>query len=165
MAKIYSYNTRAFPVGVYIQTNDAQTSPPAGFLYCDGSAISRTVYSKLFAKIGTRYGTGDGSTAFNLPDTRGYFLRGFDAASVRTPNSASRFPNTPTGQGGNVIGSVQLDDNKAHTHSYQRALMTQPAGYSARWYVHSRSTSQTSQEGGSENRPKNIALNCFISFL
>lgn len=41
---------------------------PTGWLICDGSAISRTTYAALFAVIGTKYGSGDGSTTFNLPD-------------------------------------------------------------------------------------------------
>lgn len=45
----------------------AGTTPPAGWLKCDGSAISRTTYSALFNVIGTTYGAGDGSTTFNLP--------------------------------------------------------------------------------------------------
>lgn len=55
----------------------AQTAP-AGWLECNGSAISRTTYATLFAAIGTTYGSGDGSTTFNLPDFRGYFARGWD---------------------------------------------------------------------------------------
>lgn len=46
----------------------AGTTPPDGWLFCDGSAISRTTYSDLFAVIGTTYGGGDGSTTFNLPN-------------------------------------------------------------------------------------------------
>ena len=45
----------------------AGTTVPDGYLLCDGSAISRTTYAALFAVIGTTYGTGDGSTTFNLP--------------------------------------------------------------------------------------------------
>jgi microcystin-dependent protein len=44
---------------------------PAGWLACDGLAVSRTTYALLFAAIGTTWGTGDGSTTFNLPDFRG----------------------------------------------------------------------------------------------
>ena len=51
---------------------------PVGYLECNGSAVSRTVYAALFAKIGTTYGSGDGSTTFNLPDLRGEFIRGWD---------------------------------------------------------------------------------------
>jgi microcystin-dependent protein len=44
---------------------------PSGWLVCDGSAVSRSTYGELFTAIGTTYGTGDGSTTFNLPDLRG----------------------------------------------------------------------------------------------
>lgn len=43
---------------------------PLGYLICDGQAVSRTTYSRLFAAIGTRWGVGNGSTTFNLPDLR-----------------------------------------------------------------------------------------------
>jgi len=49
----------------------AGVTPPDGWLICDGSAISRAAYSKLFSVIGTRYGAGDGSTTFNLPNLQG----------------------------------------------------------------------------------------------
>ena len=49
----------------------AGATPPSGWLICDGSAVSRTTYATLFAAIGTTWGTGDGSTTFNLPDLRG----------------------------------------------------------------------------------------------
>ena len=47
------------------------TDAPSGYLKCDGSAISRTTYANLFSVIGTRYGSGDGSTTFNLPNLIG----------------------------------------------------------------------------------------------
>ena len=49
---------------------------PTGWHLCDGTAVSRTTYAELFSVIGTSFGTGDGSTTFNLPDLRGEFLRG-----------------------------------------------------------------------------------------
>ena len=52
------------------------TTAPEGWFLCHGQALSRTEYSELFAVIGTSFGTGDGSTTFNLPDLRGEFLRG-----------------------------------------------------------------------------------------
>jgi microcystin-dependent protein len=48
---------------------------PAGYLKCNGAAVSRSAYADLFAAIGTTYGAGDGSTTFNVPETRGEFLR------------------------------------------------------------------------------------------
>jgi microcystin-dependent protein len=50
----------------------AGSTIPPGFLVCDGSAVSRTTYAALFAVIGTRYGGGDGSTTFNVPDLSGH---------------------------------------------------------------------------------------------
>jgi microcystin-dependent protein len=49
----------------------AGPTAPAGFLLCDGSAVSRSTYSTLYGIIGTTYGVGDGSTTFNIPDIRG----------------------------------------------------------------------------------------------
>jgi microcystin-dependent protein len=45
---------------------------------CYGQAVSRTTYANLFAVISTTYGTGDGSTTFNLPDLRGRAVAGLD---------------------------------------------------------------------------------------
>mgnify|MGYP003629919849 CR=1 FL=1 len=46
----------------------SSASVPSGFLECDGTAVSRSTYSALFAIVGTTYGAGDGSTTFNTPD-------------------------------------------------------------------------------------------------
>lgn len=56
-------------------------NPPTGWLVCDGSAISRTIYADLFAVIGTSYGEGDGSTTFNLPNKKGKVSAGYDATN------------------------------------------------------------------------------------
>lgn len=56
----------------------AGSTSPAGYLICDGSAISRTTYSNLFDIIGTTYGTGDGSTTFNIPNLKGRTVVGLD---------------------------------------------------------------------------------------
>ena len=56
----------------------ARSSAPTGWLKCNGAAIGRTDYEDLFDSIGTTYGTGDGSTTFNLPDLRGEFVRCWD---------------------------------------------------------------------------------------
>lgn len=54
------------PIGAIVPYGG--NTAPSGFLICDGSAVSRTTYSDLYAVIGTKYGPGDGSTTFNLPD-------------------------------------------------------------------------------------------------
>ena len=66
--------TSVLPIGSYIQFAGSQA--PEGFLVCNGGAISRTTYSKLFTVIGTTYGSGDGSTTFNLPNLTDRFLQG-----------------------------------------------------------------------------------------
>ncbi len=58
------------------------TLPPTGFLLCDGTAISRSTFSALFAVIGTTYGTGDGSTTFNLPNLKGRVPVGLDTSQT-----------------------------------------------------------------------------------
>ena len=52
------------------------TDVPEGWLLCNGAAVSRTTYARLFAKIGVKYGSGNGSTTFNLPNLDGRVLQG-----------------------------------------------------------------------------------------
>lgn len=127
----------------------ATSSAPAGFLKCSGQAISRTTYAALFTASGTLYGVGDGSTTFNLPDLRGEFIRGLD-----------------DGRGvdvGRVVGSAQLDAFKSHTHAvngqtgsvwsagnaYNYGVGQNPAGWQ---------TDKIQATGGTETRPRNVAL-------
>lgn len=83
----------------------ANSTAPTGWLKCNGAAISRTSYSDLFSVIGTTYGTGDGSTTFNLPDFRGRFLRSWDDG--RGVDSGRTFASLQTEQNGHdhAIGS------------------------------------------------------------
>jgi microcystin-dependent protein len=70
------------PVGSIIML--ASGSIPNGYFLCNGGTVSRTNYASLFAKIGTTFGAGDGSTTYNLPDLRGKFTRGlgFNSAGL-----------------------------------------------------------------------------------
>tara|TARA_E500000305_G_scaffold29658_1_gene22654 strand:- start:47 stop:1198 length:1152 start_codon:yes stop_codon:yes gene_type:complete len=81
----------------------AVATVPSGYLECNGNAVSRTTYAALFAIIGTNYGTGNGSSTFNLPDLRGEFIRGFD--NGRGVDS------------GRSIASSQGSQNAQHNHS------------------------------------------------
>lgn len=60
----------------------AGATAPAGYLMADGSAVSRTTYARLFAVIGTTFGTGDGSTTFNLPNRKGRVGVGRDSGQA-----------------------------------------------------------------------------------
>jgi microcystin-dependent protein len=51
-------------------------------LYCDGSAIDRTIYADLFESIGTTYGNGDGVTTFNIPNLRGRNVIGLNSSET-----------------------------------------------------------------------------------
>jgi microcystin-dependent protein len=81
---------------------------PAGTLLADGSAISRTVYSALFAKIGTTYGVGDGTTTFNLPNAQGVFIRGNGSQTIAGIVSTG------------TAGTTQGDQLQSHTHVVQK---------------------------------------------
>lgn len=96
---------------------DFGSTPPSGFLKCDGSAISRTSYSNLFANIGTTYGSGDGSTTFQIPDFRGKFLRGHggNSESFGTPQSdRNKAESVPVWMqphsGGGIYGTSGVND-------------------------------------------------------
>ena len=88
----------------------AAAAVPSGYLECNGAAVSRTTYSALFAVIGTTYGSGNGSSTFNLPDLRGEFVRGFD--NGRGVDS------------GRSINNPQGSANQSHNHSYGNAGIT-----------------------------------------
>lgn len=135
----------------------ARSTAPTGWLKANGAAVSRTAYADLFAAIGTTFGAGDGFNTFNLPDLRGEFVRGCD-----------------DGRGvdaGRVFGSWQDDDLKSHNHnSGVRApdnlydLYGHTTAGSNSWGT--RRTDEpgfdnlpyTSSTGGTETRPRNVAL-------
>ncbi len=78
----------------------AGPSVPVGFLKENGAAVSRAAYADLFAVIGTTYGAGNGSTTFNLPDSRGEFIRGLDDGRGVDP--------------GRSLSSAQADQMQGH---------------------------------------------------
>lgn len=71
---LYLNVVQGIPIGV-VQAFAGNTVPDGWFL-CDGSAISRTDYADLYAVIGDTYGSGDGSTTFNLPNLTDRFIQG-----------------------------------------------------------------------------------------
>lgn len=95
------FSSNAIEVGTSIMFNG--TNAPPGYLKENGAAVSRTTFEALFAVIGTTHGAGDGSTTFNLPDSRGEFFRGLDDG--RGVDS------------GRSLGQHQTDQNKSHTHT------------------------------------------------
>jgi len=151
------------PAGTIIFS--ARTTAPNGYLHANGAAVSRTTYADLFDAIGTRYGSGNGSTTFNLPDLRNQFLRGQGSltGAVGTTQASQ-----------NLSHSHSINDPKhSHTATQKFASRTiyiggtavdniQGSADNARYanpVMNSQSTGITiNNDGGSEARPQNMAL-------
>lgn len=82
---------------------------PAGWLVCDGSAVSRTTYANLYNAIGQTYGAGDGTTTFNVPDFRGLMPLGASTANeVGDTGGSSTATFTPLGTvSASISGTTQ----------------------------------------------------------
>lgn len=108
----------------------AGVAAPAGYLLCNGAAVSRSTYAALFAVCGTNYGIGDGSTTFNIPDLRTRMPVGFLTAD----------PNFGTiGETGGEVSHV-LSIAEMPSHNHVTTLLTQAAG--------GNNVQQPSQSGG-----------------
>ena len=142
----------AVPVGSI--TMYAANTAPTGWLECSGAAVSRTTYAGLFAAIGTVFGAGDGSTTFNLPDMRGEFARGWDNGRGVDPARA--------------FGSAQADELEAHVHSVTPPASNDTAGSgltaTGTGGAETITPYNTASTGGTETRPRNIALMFIIKF-
>lgn len=100
----------------------AGSSAPTDWLLCSGAAVSRTTYAALFAVIGTTYGSGDGSTTFNLPDLRGRSAFGVDnmggTAANRITSGGSGITGTTLGAaGGAETVTLSTSQIPSHTHN------------------------------------------------
>ncbi len=120
---------------------------PEGYLECNGAPILRSEFPELFKVLGTLYGAGDGVNTFNLPDLRGEFIRGFD-----------------NGRGVDVeraLGSAQADEFKSHQHGrdYRPNVGGGGHGFPSRSGSGSGNVNYpTNLTGGSETRPRNVAM-------
>ena len=95
----------------------ATTTAPTAWLLCDGSAVSRSTYASLFGVIGTTYGTGDGSTTFNLPNLKGRIPVGRDSADT----SFDAMGET----GGAKTHTLTTTEMPSHTHTQNSHNHTQ----------------------------------------
>lgn len=97
-----------FPSGTLLDY--AGATAPQGWLLCQGQAISRSIYAALFAAIGTTYGSGDGSTTFNVPNTQGIFIKGVGSQTIGAI--------TYTG----TISTKQNDAAQGHWHNTKNSV-------------------------------------------
>jgi len=98
------------PIGTIFEfpTDDA-TKLPTGYLFCDGSAVSRTQYADLFGVIGTTWGSGDGSTTFNLPSKAGLVTVGVSSDDEEFNTIGDTF--------GEKEHKLTINEMPSHNHS------------------------------------------------
>lgn len=143
----------------------AGTIAPPGFLLCNGTSYSATAYPALFAVIGYTYG-GSGST-FNIPDTRGIFVRGAGTNGTLTMANGTAFSTT--------LGAKQNDQFQGHAHSIPSNAIAGTAlgfnmnfGGSQPYNLNSNGLASDgtngAQRSGPETRPANVALNYIIKY-
>lgn len=111
------YADNGVPVGTIISFGAGSTKVPEGWLLCDGTEYDGTMaqYEQLYNVLENTWG-GTGST-FNVPELRGYFLRGTDNGAGNDPEAAIRSALIPGGNIGDNVGSYQVDTIKTHEHA------------------------------------------------
>ena len=146
----------------------AATSPPAGYLECDGASISRTAYAALFSAIDTTFGQGDGESTFAIPDLRGEFIRGVDngrgADSGRTFGAAQGFAlenitGTMTMRQLSATGRIVYQSSGVFENAYTTETLTTLA-YGSSEYPMTEVSFDASNVASTadETRPRNVAL-------
>ena len=94
-------------------------SVPTGFLECDGAAVSRTTYSTLFGVISTTYGTGDGSSTFNLPNLADNVPMGKSGTkALASTGGANTTPVTAAGNISGTTANASLSTSQLASHSH-----------------------------------------------
>lgn len=159
----------------------ARDAAPAGWLKANGAAISRTAYARLFEVLSTSYGVGDGFNTFNLPDLRGEFVRGWDDGRGVDPQRLLGTAQASQNLAHNHTGST--DTSGSHSHSYTDGRPVDTPGapsiqagsnFHGVWEGSSTRTTGSGgahshtltigQSGGTEARPRNIALLACIKY-
>jgi microcystin-dependent protein len=160
MAPLLACSTVPVPVGCLfpvLAPNQLFAYPliPANAINASGQELDRTTYASLFASIGTLYGSGDGSTTFNLPDTRGVFI------SHPYPDLLAA-----SGTAGTSGSGFYYDDFASHAHTWNTNITQgQGQGFTpgSQPPVTTPATGSSSI-GGTENRPNNFtAVICLVT--
>ena len=134
---------------------------------CNGQAINRVTYSELFSLIGTKFGAGDGTTTFNLPDYRGKFLRGLggNSASDIYTTQAEGLPNATSDGVGSITGH-NSGTNEKGALTLKSTGGDNVSGAGSTWYNNTLSLDLSKSNpiyGASQHvTPINQAVNYFI---
>lgn len=134
------------PAGVLVPYGGA--AAPVGWLLCDGAAVSRATYADLFTAIGTAYGSGDGSTTFNVPDMQG-----------RAP--FGKGTHTEVDALGDNEGALLANRTPSHHHIYASSQNTvvQTSGAAAQA---SNVNSKTTGNANLQDKPAYLVVNYII---
>jgi len=148
------------PAGVVVWF--ATTSPPQGYLICDGRGVSRITYPALFAVIGATFGA-PSNTTFNLPDLRGEFIRGMDRGRGVDIGRGFGTSQTDSFQTHSHSTSIKQSSDLQHTHASRAnypAVGSDMCSDSTSCRVLPGYPTGTPSTGnhGSEMRPRNVAL-------
>jgi len=134
----------------------AMNTAPSGWLKANGQAVSRTTYATLFSAIGTTFGSGDGSTTFNVPDLRGEFVRGWDDS--RGIDSGRAFGSWQTQN----TNKEQISMNTSSNGSGPISAPTEDGSTFSAWMTSGRNDGGTRairlNMTNTETRPRNFAL-------
>jgi len=112
-------------VGTIMPWSDS--SLPTGYLECDGSEVSRSTYSALFAVIGTTYGAGNGSTTFTLPDLQDNVPVGKSGTkALATTGGANTVESTGNVGGSTANATLSTSQLASHSHNLTRSNPSSP---------------------------------------
>ena len=110
------------PIGTVLDF--AGTNPPQYYLLCNGQEVSRTDYAELFAVIGTTWGSGDGSTTFNVPNSQGRVSMGVGTSTAQNGHSGTWMLGDT---GGEYNHKLTIDEMPAHNHNAYLETGTLPS--------------------------------------
>ena len=127
----------------------ASTSAPSGWLLCDGAAVSRTTYAGLFSVISTGYGSGNGSTTFNVPNLMGRVVAGKETTATLLTAAVGGVDGATLGAVGGIQG-ITLTTAQLPSHTHTGTTGTESA-------THTHTTTGSAAFGGSNTANFNLS--------